>query len=194
MAQSSNKAISEANLHETISCKNHNKSSIIRDESASRQNQISAYYATTGREDFDSDLKYDIEEDTYDESKEPETSNGAKEVHTYQVGEQTSLSQEDLDRLKSAKQASLNTMKNINALSNYLLGEGTLFRSPQKCEDYQAHCHGCLKAARLSTTAVTTLQEMEDNLQEDKLSNNTIQFTSRYVFAKDPEVAFPVSK
>ena len=35
---------------------------------------------------------------------------------------------------------------------------------------------------------------MEGNLQEDKLPDGTIQFTSRYVFAKEPEEAFPVSK
>ena len=43
---------------------------------------------------------------------------------------QKGIQQIDMDRLKSAKQAALNTNKHEANLTNYLLGEGTLFRSP----------------------------------------------------------------
>ena len=170
--QQSNEEAPESNLNESVFCNNNNESDIAEDELENfcdqeeiyKQAQISAYYATTGREDIDSDLRYEADNNAFVTSENQEISDSTEEIHAFQIGEETSPSKVDLDRLKSAKQASLNTMKDMTALSTYLQGEGTLLRNPPRCEDCQANCHGCQKASRLNPTAETTLQGMETNL------------------------------
>ena len=162
--------------HESTSCNKHDRMNTIKSVAISRGNQISTYYANTGQEDLDGYLIYETKKENEESSKEKESESETSENHDHQANKQTDLQQVDMDRLKSAKQAALNTIKNKNNLTNHLLGEGTLFRSPPKCEDCRANCHGCLKAARLSTTAETTLQEMEEIFR--KISCLMTQFSS----------------
>ena len=55
-------------------------------------------------------------------------------------------------------------------------------------------CHGCLKASRLSPAAEQIMIDMEKNLVKSKLDDGTYKFTCRYVFNKDPQLAFPAER